>query len=607
VLYGGFRLFTSLAIVLGGLAVSPGRPLLSQAAAPGHDANQVFQANARIVVLDVVVTGKNHRPLTDLRQQDFVVSEDGTPQTVKNFEEHTASQGAQASAPELGPNLFTNIPRVKPVDSVTVLVMDSLNTPLDDQRRVRDQVLKYLKKPQAGQKIAIFTLQTQLRLIQSFSDDPELLAAAVKDKKNGVGEQVSQLLQSNGETAAAQETAAAMREFHSEEAAEALEQFMAGQASVRSEARLKITLQALQELAHYLGGFSGRKNVVWFSDGFPLSIFPDSSLSDEFSAQRNDEEEVRKTDALLAAAQMAIYPVGAEGVSADSPYDAGADSRTVTPTQLSRPQDSHQEQNASHAGMDLIAKDTGGAAFYGTNDLADALHRVVAHGSNFYTLTYTSTNPASDGKFRKIAVTLGRSGYQLDYRRGYYADSAKAPASPAPTQSADMLSPYLRREAPESTEIPLTLRVMRGKIPPGASVVSPAGSPPHPSAMAGDNAEMREAVNRYAVDLMMPAHGLQIETATNGHRYIRMEAGLFITDRAGAPLNWLLRQVNLNLDDARYELVQKNGVNLYFEIDAPAGAVFLRGGVYDRNSHLAGTVAVPLGAVVSSSVTASSR
>ncbi|MGC2402267.1 MAG: VWA domain-containing protein [Acidobacteriaceae bacterium] len=597
----------ALAVLLGASAMSPVKPGYSQTAAPGDNASHVFRANARIVVVDVVVTGKKHRPLTGLRQQDFLVSEDGTRQTIKNFEEHTTSQPTRVSPAEPTPNLFTNIPRGQQIDSVTVLVLDSLNTPLDDQRRVKAQVLKYLKKPQAGQKIAIFTLQTQLRLIQSFSDDPEVLAAAVNDKKNGVGKQVPQLLQSNGETAVAQETAAAMREAHGEDTAEALEKFMAGQASVRSEARLKITLQALQDLAHYLGGFAGRKNVVWFSGGFPLSIFPTPGLTDPFSAQRDDEQEVRKTDALLASAQMAIYPIGAAGVSTDSAYDAGADSRT-TSSQLSRPQDSRQEENASHAAMDVIAKDTGGAAFYGTNDLADALNRVIAHGSNFYTLTYTSTNPASDGRFRKIEVKLGRSGYLLDYRRGYYVDNAKGPSapSPLPTQSADMLSPFLRRGTPDSTEIPLTLRVVRGKIPPGASAVSPTSSQPRRSS-AGDNPELTGAVARYAVDLMMPARGLQFETAANGHRYVRMEAGLLVFDREGRALNWLLRQVNLNLDDARYALVQTNGVNLYFEIDAPASAVFVRGGVYDRSSNLVGTVAVPLAAVVSSSVTTSSR
>ncbi len=127
--------------------------------------------------------------------------------------------------------------------------------------------------------------------------------------------------------------------------------------------------------------------------------------------------------------------------------------------------------------MDLIAKDTGGAAFYGTNSLTDALDSVNNHGSHIYTLTYTSTNPATDGRFRKIQVALAQPGYQLAYRRGYYADDAKTVqvAAQAPPKTAvEPLSRFLRPGVPDSTQIPLTLRVMRG----GSRVA--AGSPRPP-------------------------------------------------------------------------------------------------------------------------------
>jgi hypothetical protein len=83
----------------------------------------------------------------------------------------------------------------------------------------------------------------------------------------------------------------------------------------------------------------------------------------------------------------------------------------------------------------------------------------------------------------------------------------------------------------------------------------------------------------------------------DGHRHVRVEAGLMVYNRAGNPLNWNLRQVNLNLDDSRYAIVQANGVNLYLQIDGPEGGVSLRGGVYDLNSSLTGTLAIPLSAI----------
>ncbi len=568
----------ALLLLLGGVTVL----VRSQTAAPG---NNVFKTTARIVVVDVVVTGKKHQPLTGLHPQDFQLTEDGHPQTIHYFEEHTGAQTVQVNAPDLPPNVFTNKPRVKPVDSVTVLVIDSLNTPLDDQRRVHAQVLKYLKKPEPGRRIAIFTLGTQLRLIQSFTDDPVLLAAALNQGKKG---QASPLLESDAETASTQETEAALMEYAPQAAAQ-MQQFAAEQGSIRTDARIRLTLDALQQLAAYLAAFPGRKNVAWFSAAFPVVIFPDPSMAQPFGAQSDHQDELRKTDALLASAQVAIYPVGAEGVTVDSPYNAGADARLVTQSQLSRPQAGVQERNANHAAMDLIAKQTGGTAIYGSNSLTDALDRVAGHGSNFYTLTYTSTNPATDGKYRKIQVALDRSGYQLDYRRGYYADEAKSTPAPAvkPGPREDLLSPFLRPGRPESTQIPLTLRVTRSNAPPRTSGAS----------QGGDNANLNGALTRYSVDLMIPARSLQFEPGSDGEHHVRVEAGLMVYNRAGNPLNWILRQVNLNLDDARYALVQANGVNLYLQIDGPENAISLRGGVYDLNANLTGTLAIPLSAV----------
>ena len=178
-------------VLVGGLASLSSATLQSQSAGPtavtGNSEPSVFKANARIVVLDVVITGRNHRPVTGLHKQDFLVSEDGKPQTITYFEEHTGAQPINpnpANLPDLPPNVFTNIPRVKPSDAVTILLLDSLNTPLTEQSHVRSQVLKYLKKPQPGGRMAIFTLGTQLRLAQGFTDDPALLTAAVNNRKN---------------------------------------------------------------------------------------------------------------------------------------------------------------------------------------------------------------------------------------------------------------------------------------------------------------------------------------------------------------------------------------------------------------------------------------
>jgi VWFA-related protein len=602
-----------LLLLLGGLANLLSASLQSQTALPDENGGRVFKANARIVVLDVVVSGKNRRPLTGLHKQDFVLSEDGHPQTITYFEEHTGAQPLPASQerpPDLRPNIFTNSPRVKPSDSVTVLVLDTLNTPTDDQATLHVQVLKYLKKVQPGNRIAIFTLGTQLRFVQGFTDDPALLAAAINNKNNGTGTQSSPLLQSSAERGGDQELVGALMEIHAVDAARAMQQFIADQSSNRSGARLRLTLTALQQLARYLAGYPGRKNVVWFSGGFPVVIFPNPGLSDSFGAQRDDQEEVRKTDALLASAQVAIYPVAAEGVATGSQYSPSTDPRLTTRSQVSRPQqEDAQEAHADHAAMDEIARDTGGVAFYNTNSLTDALDRVAGHGSNFYTLTYTSTNPSTDGQFRRIQVDLANAGgYQLAYRRGYYADDAKSVQAAAAKPPAEPLSAFLGAGLPDSTQIPLTLRVVRGSTRRAAGpALSTRNQLPASPGQGGDNPKLKGALTRYMVDLMIPASALRWDPAPNGRHRVALEAGLVVFNREGIGVNWMLRQIDLNPDAAHYAVAQTSGVNLYLEIDSPDDAVSLRGGVYDLNANLAGTLEIPLSTIVSPGPATSSK
>jgi len=577
-----------LLLLLGSLSALLSAPLRSQSAPRDDNGHQVFKTNAQIVVVEVVVTGKNGQPVPGLRKEDFLVSEDGHPQTISYFEE-TGAQPLQANLPALPPNVFSNIPRVKQSNSVTVLLLDTLNTPLADQSRVRAQMLKYLKSLPPGRRMAIFTLGTQLEFIQGFTDDPALLVAAINHKSGSID--TSPLLTSNAETAANQELVAAMLEEHAVDAANKLKQFVADQSSARSGARLQITLEAFQQLAHYLAGIPGRKNVIWFSGAFPITIFPDAGLSNSFGAQRDDQEAVKKTDALLTSAQVAIYPIAPEGVVTDSLFSASSDARQAQQPAGTTLQQAAQERNENHAGMDQIAKYTGGEAFYGTNDLNDALARATDHGSHFYTLTYSSTNAASDGRFRKIQVKLATSGYQLAYRQGYYADDGKsapaAPAQPAPKNAADPLSPLMRPGLPDSTQIPITLHVTRGDA---QSVVTPG--------QGGDNPNLKGPVTRYMVEFVVPARGLQIDPTANGRRHLSIDAALLVCNHEGKTLNWMVRQFNLDMDAARYAVAQANGINFRLQIDAPTDSVFLRSGVYDLNSNLAGTLEIPLGAIV---------
>ncbi len=139
----------------------------------------VYKTHAREVVVDVVVTKGNDQPVNGMRAQDFVVMEDGKPQKVDYFEEHSARslpQGEFKPLPPMPAGVYTNVPPAPESDAVNVLLIDTLNTDKQDQTYVRAQILDFLKKMQPGIRVAVFVLGGKLRMVQGFTADSAALA-----------------------------------------------------------------------------------------------------------------------------------------------------------------------------------------------------------------------------------------------------------------------------------------------------------------------------------------------------------------------------------------------------------------------------------------------
>jgi hypothetical protein len=82
------------------------------------------------------------------------------------------------------------------------------------------------------------------------------------------------------------------------------------------------------------------------------------------------QDEVRKTADLLTAAQVAIYPIAAEGLAPDSVFEANGteigEKRGINAVQdqITQARSGTSERGLNHAVMEELAKQTGGQAFY---------------------------------------------------------------------------------------------------------------------------------------------------------------------------------------------------------------------------------------------------
>jgi VWFA-related protein len=596
-------------------------PTMAQDAAP--DSSPTLHLNSRAVLIDVIVTDHNGKPVSGLTKDAFRITEQGKPQSISFFEEHrglSPEQARKAEFPQLPPDVFSNYSPIGTPPAVNILLLDSLNTPMPDQIYLRQAAEHYLKTLKPGSRLAIFTLSLRMSFVEGFSDDPAMLAEALGYRKNYRAEPAV-LMQSQEETTA-QDTAVGLMNqavgagpggITTAAAAgmiQSFQQFLGENRYAQTADREYRTTQALQQLASYLASFPGRKNLIWMSGGLPLDLF---GLTD----MRFDDT-VPKTINLLAAARVAVYPVDVRGAwtpkvdtaenviaatvntpqqmvgpavdytpSTTDPSTINTGTASVTVTSGSFSHDittESSESSASNASMDMFAQQTGGRAFYNSNDLSGIVGKVVASSSDFYTVSYTPADPNMNGAFRKIDVSVNGGKYSLSYRRGYYALPEGAPGAAQSTQShaitqaaqtgSDPLQPFMDFGLPLSEQILYTERIV-------------------PAAASSDDKQ-----DRYGVDFTVSLDDLDLRLDTGGLHKGSLNLSLIVYDKYGQMALRRDHLVALNIKPDVWDVLQKNGgLRLHADIDVPRGQYWLRTGIYDRNTSKAGTMEIPFSVV----------
>jgi VWFA-related protein len=549
-----------------------------------------LNVDTKAVILEVVVTKGEDGAVRGLHQGDFKVMEDGVPQSVTFFEEHTGSIVRPIETSSLPDNVFTNVSAVPAGDVVNVLLVDSLNTLREDQSILRDHLVAYLKTMRPGTPMAIFALESKLRLVQGFTGDSATLLAALEDKTTGVLVKATPVSRTSQETAYERQnldvmkgmvpTSQPIEVMQNAGAIGGSRQAQEDRGGYQSEERIAMTAGALQVLARYLANIPGRKNLIWFASSFPGGLFPDSKGKDSLKAGA-ESRQLKDTADLLALSQVAIYPVAARGVETQTWNDAQSGVR-LSNSESQREDNSHM---ANFAAMSALASETGGEVIVGTNDMNKALSRAIQNGSHYYTLSYTPSNKNFDGKFRRIEVKAAGNQYTLACRRGYYAFDSMVTRAP---QEADPLRPLLQRGLPSATQVVYDVRVLPLNPQPAAN-----------TARAGANAKLSGPVTRYSVDFLIRWSDEGRGLTPQGTHAGKVRVELIAFDRDGKALNWAGGTLNLDLKDAAYAAIQRSGVPAHMQIDVPKGDAYLATGVYDWTSNKAGTLEIPLTAAKS--------
>jgi VWFA-related protein len=564
-----------------------------------------IRTSSDLVVIDVVANDSQQNPVHQLTPADFTVLEDGKPQTVKVFEEHQTQPSAPLPPlPKLDPGTFTNYSLAPANGALNILLLDKLNTPINAQSVVRDQVLKFLKEVPPGTRIAIFALTTDLKLLQGFTTNPEVLRALVEGKKGNQGASPLMNNAMEGDQPGADdpmydmEADALGNDPGAAMILANLQQFEAEQAAMQIQLRQRYTLDALNQLARYMSSLPGRKNLIWFSGSFPISILPDPDLQNPFAVVASAEDEFRETVDLLARSQVAVYPIDARGL-----MTAPMLSVTQTGSTMNRNPNGFanantkwfQQTSEEHGTMEQMAQATGGKAFVNTNGLKEAVEKAIESGSNYYTIAYTPTNRKWNGDYRKIQVKLDRPGVTLAYRHGYFADDPNAPAQhnqaqtakPDPNQYSALRAAMLHG-GPEPTELIF------------AANVRPTSTDTETALVPGNQAAKKTSgpYRRYAITFATNPKEVNWTVTPDGAHRCTLEFMTLVYDADGTQINAQLNGIGAAIPDARFASVQSGNIKYVQQISVPAkGEYYLRLGMRDVASDHVGAVELPVAAV----------
>jgi VWFA-related protein len=403
-----------------------------------RDKEDVVRISVTLVQVDAVVTDKKGRYVTNLKPDDFEISEDGKRQSITNFsyvETQPATPLSKQSEPgKPNPDAVILPPaplRPESVRRTIALVVDDLGLSFESIAYVRQALKKYVNEQlQPGDLVAIIRTSAGMGALQQFTYDKRVLNAAIERVRwNGFGRSgVSSFVPLGGP----QGRSIIPGSNGTDPLGETSEHFREELFTVGTLGGVNFVVRALHQLP-------GRKSILLFSDGFRLFSGTRADLSQRvFQA-------VRQLTDLANRASVVIYTMDARGLqtvgltAADQPSATGL--RVVRngnvpeirsgmdPEEIRNvPRSRHEELFNTQDGLQYLANQTGGFSIRDTNDLNRGIRDVLDDQRGYYLLGYVPEASSfratrSVVPFHKISVKVKDSSLHVRSRTGFYGVS----------------------------------------------------------------------------------------------------------------------------------------------------------------------------------------
>ncbi len=371
-----------------------------QPAQGGSQGMFTMKVNTDIVLVSVTARDKQGNLVRDLKESDFTLLEDGKAQKLRSFDVEDATtysaKGPEQAESQGAPVQVMAAKAVAPEAlrdrRLIVLFFDLSSMEQEETERAADSALKFIDKQMtSADLVSVVTFDSSLQLRKDFTSDKDALKHTINVMIGVEGQGMS-----NGSTG-------------SDEGSQETGQNFTADDTEYNTFNTDRRLQAIASLSQAMAKINQKKAILYFSSGLEKT---------------GTENQAQLRQAINAAVKsnVAIYPVDSRGLEAFAPggsaQNASLRGRAAYSGQAVLSQ--FDSNFATQETLSTIAEDTGGKAFLDTNDFGKAFDKVQADTSTYYVLGYRSTNPAMDGKYRRITVKVNRPGLKLEYRQGYY-------------------------------------------------------------------------------------------------------------------------------------------------------------------------------------------
>jgi len=399
-------------------AQQPTQPPAQQQQLPqpsGQIPQATFRAATRLIVHTVTVKDKNGKPIEGLTAKDFVITENNEPQEVafavyQRLEGDTDPTPAPVDRPPTvparpttgpAPAVQAQIATPPPGDiryqnrRLLVFYFDMSSLGQAEQLRAFTNAQKYidtLMRP--SDVIAVMAFQGgAVRVKQDFTDDKAALREVL----------VTMLYGNDADNDGIPDTPDGGTPFGQDD----------GEFNVFNTDR---RLAALQTAVTMLRALPEQKVLLHFTTGLRLT-------------GTDNQAQLRATTNAAQRANVSINPIDSRGLVATAPLgDAtraspGGGAIFGSSMAMSMMTGFQQSQDTLYA----LAKDTGGKALLDYNDLSAGIVQAAQQVTSYYIIGYYSTHVATDGRLRRIKVSVpGNQSAELAYRPGYYGDKSFA-------------------------------------------------------------------------------------------------------------------------------------------------------------------------------------